>query len=535
MRVHYFILFFDNLNYLRNFNLNRESKGLIFSTLKMALATFLSRILGLVREQVMAFYFGASGVTDAFLVAYRIPNLLRDLFAEGAFSSAFVPVFTEKMQKNPQAARRLLWALLICLLGLTGGISLIIIMAAPNIVSVFAPNFSQNPEKFQLTVLMAQIMAPFLILVSLAALFMGALNSLRVFFIPALAPAVFNVTMIIAIVGAGQALWPSNLLGLNPIVVVALGVCLGGLLQALIQLPILVLKKMGPTLNLNFSDRDIGKVFKKLGPGFLGLAATQINLIINTALATSTVVGAVSWLSFAFRLFQFPVGIMGVSVANSNLVLFSDAWKRGDREQALMILKQAVHLGLLFLFPSTALLWTLALLTVQIIFERGEFGPADSLNTAQALKFYVLGLPCYGLYKIWVPVFYTLDREKIPVLASLVSIGFNIIFCILLTPRYGHVVLAIGMSLAIFLNVLIQGFILKRYLNCSWEILLNGRMLKIVLSSALCAGTVMIAMSALKLPVIELGERMMALMIYGILGHNRLYRGLDHNGGKGHD
>ena len=497
------------------------SKGLILASLKMGLATFLSRVLGLVREQAMAFYFGASGVTDAFLVAYRIPNLMRDLFAEGAFSSAFVPVFTGKLRENSQGARRLLWTLLICLLAVTGVLSLAMVAAAPALVEVFAPEFSRNPERFQLTVLMVRVMAPFLTLVSLAALFMGALNALKVFFIPALAPAVFNITMIFAIVGAGWvAHWGrEGLLGrFDPIVVVALGVCLGGGLQILIQLPILLLKGMGPTFKLDFLDRDVGVVFKKLGPGMLGFAATQVNLVVNTVLATSTVVGAVSWLSFAFRLFQFPVGIMGVSVANSNLVLFSEAWKGGNREQAWDILKQAVYFGCFLLFPAAALLWALSLLAVQIIFERGEFGREDSLNTASALKYYALGLPCYGLYKIFVPVFYAMDREKIPVLTSVTSVVFNILFCVIMVPRYGFEVLAMGMTLSIFLNVSLQGFALRRYLNCPRAIVFNGRVARIFFSSLFCVVAVRIAISWPSLPVSGIGAQVLALAVYGSLG-----------------
>ena len=498
--------------------MNRESKNLILPTLKMAVATFLSRILGLLREQVMAFYFGAGGMTDAFLVAYRIPNLMRDLFAEGAFSSALVPVFTEKMQKDPQGARSLLWTVFVCLLGLTGAISLGIMLTAPHIVNVFAPRFSETPEKFQLTVLMVRIMAPFLTLVSLAALFMGALHSLRVFFIPTLAPAVFNIIMVFTIVLAGTQLpwWKS--LGLHPILIVALGVCLGGLMQGIIQFPLLLFKKMGPTLKLNFYSVHVKKIFKKLGPGLLGLATTQINLIVNTALATSTVMGAVSWLSFAFRLFQFPVGIIGVSVANSNLVLFSDAWKRGERTEALATLKKAIHFALFLLLPSSALLWALSLLMVQIIFERGKFDAEDSFNTANALRLYALGLPFYGLYKIFVPVFYTLDQEKIPVLTSIISVAFNIVFCILLVPSYGFEVLAMGMSLSIFLNVLIQGLVLKRSLHCPGSTLLPAKIVKMALSAVLCAGAVRIGMSTLNLATLHLSERMIALILYTILG-----------------
>ena len=172
---------------------------MLFSTLKMAIATFCSRILGLVREQVLAYMFGASGVTDAFLIAFRIPNLLRDLFAEGAFSSAFVPTFVQENLKGKENARELLWALFILLGLLTLALSGVIFFAAEELIHLFAPTFKNSPEKFELTVLLTKIMSPFLCFVSIAALFMGALNSLGVFFIPAMAPAVFNVVVILVL------------------------------------------------------------------------------------------------------------------------------------------------------------------------------------------------------------------------------------------------------------------------------------------------------------------------------------------------
>ncbi len=194
------------------------SINVFLASLKMAVATFLSRILGLVREQVIAFYFGASGFTDAFLVAYRIPNLLRDLFAEGAFSAAFVPAFVEANLESKDRARKLLWSLFIILGVITFSFTVLIFIFAPEIIALFAPTFVENPEKFDITVLLTRIMSPFLFLISLAALFMGVLNSLKVFFVPSLAPAFFNITMIASILGFTHFFSERNL---NPILSVA--------------------------------------------------------------------------------------------------------------------------------------------------------------------------------------------------------------------------------------------------------------------------------------------------------------------------
>ena len=217
----------------------------LLSSFKMAVATFCSRILGLVREQFIAFYFGASGLTDAFLIAYRIPNLLRDLFAEGAFSAAFVPTFVDANLKDQVKARKLLWALFILLGSFSLIVGAFIILYTPELINLFAPTFKESPDKFQITVTLARIMSPFLCFISIAALFMGVLNSLKVFFIPSFAPVFFNVAMI-----ASMIIFPPILVskGAEPILSLGLGVLLGGLLQAFVQLPLIIKKGYGPVL-----------------------------------------------------------------------------------------------------------------------------------------------------------------------------------------------------------------------------------------------------------------------------------------------
>jgi len=321
----------------------------LFSSLKMALATFCSRILGLVREQVLAFYFGTSGFTDAFLVAYRIPNLLRDLFAEGAFSAAFVPTFIEAQTESKEEARKLFWKLFILLTSVTLILGAGIFIFAPEIINVFAPTFHEDPEKYELTVTLTRIMSPFLCLVSIAALFMGVLNSMKVFFLPSFAPVFFNISMIISMI-ALPAFFISR--GMNPVLSLGVGVLIGGLFQALVQFPKIIKMGMGPINPGKIFSKRTKKVIALLGPGLLGFAATQINLLVNTILASTTVVGAVSWLSFAFRLFQLPVGILSVSIGNSNLVHFSKAWKEGDKEEAKSLLETSYFMSLFVVLPT---------------------------------------------------------------------------------------------------------------------------------------------------------------------------------------
>lgn len=460
--------------------------SVIRSSLKMAVATFCSRILGLVREQVMAAYFGASGVTDAFLVAYRIPNLLRDLFAEGAFSSAFVPTFVEANQESAEKGRELMWSLFWLLSAVTGVISIGIMIFAPELIHVFAPAFTKDPEKFQICVNLTRIMAPFLTFVSLAALFMGALNALKVFFIPAFAPVWFNVVSIVSQLGLSGVLYAN---GVNPVYSLGIGAMLGGFMQAVVQIPALLRKGYRPMAPKHLWTARTSKVVMLIGPGLVGFAATQVNLLVTTILATSTVVGATSWLNYAFRLFQLPVGILSVSIGNSNLVHFSESWKKKDIPGAKAQLQQSYYLSFLTVMPALVMLYCFSDEMVNVIFERGKFTRESTLMTAEAVRMYAFGLPFYGLSKILVPTFYALDRQRIPVIASFASIAFNIAFCLLLTPVYGFKILALGTTLSTLVNSSIQSWVLKKDLDLSWGFFFSRRIFK-VLAATLATGLI---------------------------------------------
>ena len=311
--------------------MSSENNQILKSSSIMAVATFLSRILGLVREQVLAHFFGATAVADAFWIAYKIPNMLRDLFAEGAFSSAFIPIFTAKSKESKEQASKLLLSTAILLSAMTGLCVLLIIIAAPALINLIAPQIVKDQELFNMTVLLMRIMSPFLWLISIAALFMGALNTYKSFFIPALAPATFNIAMILSILFLRG---PLERLGFSAALSLAIGVLIGGVLQAAIQLPLL--KKNGLLIysKVKIFTKETKSILKRLGIGSFGIAGTQLNVLLTTFLANSAGVGAVSWLTYAFRLFQFPVGILGISVAGSNLVHFSDEWKSNDHLKA---------------------------------------------------------------------------------------------------------------------------------------------------------------------------------------------------------
>lgn len=480
----------------------------------MAAATFLSRILGLVREQVFAAQFGASGLTDAFTIAFRLPNMLRDLFAEGAFSSAFVPIFTQEKITDPQAARRLLWSLFILLGSVTAVISLFMFIFAQELVVLVTDDlFTSDAYRLEVTTQLIRVMSPFLVFISLAALFMGALNSLRIFFVPALAPAFFNIVMI-----ASMIFFPPVVVGwgFDPIFSMGMGVLLGGFVQMLVQLPMIFKTAYGPIAPGQIFGRASQKIVNRLGIGTIGIAGTQINILVTTMLATSTTIGAVSWLNYAFRLFQFPVGILGVSIAGSNLVHFADAWKGGERERAIETLQKSYLISMVTIILAWALLYGLAQETVHLVFERGRFSAQDTLQTTLALKAYLVGLPFYGLYKILAPTFFTLDRPKIPVMISLASVSFNIVFCLIFTSRWGFMTLALGTSLSMVLNAFLQAIFLARELKLSWRFYLDLRLAKLMVSGGLSAHLCQYLVEALKF--YELSSLLPKVMLFSLIG-----------------
>ena len=457
---------------------------ILSSSSKMAGATLISRILGLIREQVMAALFGASAATDAFNVAYRIPNMLRDLFAENAFASAFIPVMTGLHKKNPEQAKQLFRSLFLLLGIITTIISLAIIVWAPQLTLLMTDqSFSGEPYRFELTVLLTRIMAPFLVLVSLAALFMGTLNMLKFFFLPSLAPACFNGIMI-----ASMLLIPEKMeqMGLHPALSMALGVIMGGFGQMLIQIPLLFKNNFSPIGPVRLASTPIQKIVKHLGFATIGIGANQINILVTTILATGTLTGAVSWLNYAFRLFQFPLGVLGVSVANSNLVHFSEYYKQGNVKQAAKTLQSSYLLSLTFMIPATILLFFTAKECVHLIFERNAFKPEDTDMTFQALQMYALGLIFYGLYKVFSPTFFAIERPRLPVVISTISIAFNILFCTVLTPHYGFLTLAAGTGLSMLLNSLLQAFFLKKILNLPLSFFINIKIFKLIFAGIIC-------------------------------------------------
>ena len=422
-----------------------------------------SRVLGVVREQVMAAYFGAGDATDAFNVAFRIPNLVRDLFAEGAMSSAFVPTFTRHLATaGKDSAWRLGNFVINGLIVITAGLVVLGIVFAEPLVEFFAGAYREVPGKMELTVFLTRLMLPFLTFVAIAAAFMGMLNSLHHFFIPALSPAMFNVATIVCALGL-VPLMPA--LGLPAITAIAIGALVGGAAQLLLQWPSLRREGFRYRPILQWRDESFQRVLVLMGPGAIGLAATQINVLVNTVLATGEGTGAVSWLNYAFRLMYLPIGLFGVSIATATLPAVSRYVAMRDDHATRRTVADGLSLMLMLNIPATVGLMVLAPSIVRLIFERGAFMAADTVATAAAVQLYAIGLVGYSVVRITSPVFYALGQNRTPVMVSVATVLTNALLNIWLVGLMGYRGLALGTSIAALLNAAALLFLLQRRLG----------------------------------------------------------------------
>jgi putative peptidoglycan lipid II flippase len=411
-----------------------------------------SRLLGVAREMALAALFGAgSGVEmDAFNVAFRVPNLLRDLFAEGAMTAAFVPAFTRTLKRDGREAAWRLGNLVINALLLITGVAVVLgIVFAYPVTRAIAPRFGDTPGKLELTTQLTRVMLPFLTTVAVSVAMMGMLNSMRRFFIPALSPAMFNV----ATIACAFTLVPvMPHVGLPAITGIAIGTLVGGAGQVLLQWP--ALRKEGFRYRpvLDFKDPALREVLRMMGPGTLGLAAVQINLFVNTYLATGQPQGAVSWLSYAFRLMYLPIGLFGISIATAALPDIARHAADGDVPSVRRAMSQSLRMMLMLNVPATVGLMVLAAPIVSLLLERGRFTPHDTAATAAALMCYAPGLLAYSAVKIASPTFYSLRDSRTPVLVSVASVAVNLIVNLSLVRTIGFRGLAAGTALAATFN-----------------------------------------------------------------------------------
>ncbi len=397
------------------------------ATWKVSAAVMASRVLGLVRDQIFAVMFGYGRLTDCFNIAFRIPNLLRDLFAEGAMSQAFVTTFSKRTKESgPESAWPLAARMITIVTVMMAAITLLGIVFSPQLVYLLT-SFGKDtfgPDEVALTVRMTRIMWPFMLLVSLAALVMGILNSRKIFGIPALSSCFFNLGSIIA--GCGIGLWLDPKCGPQTMIGMSIGVLVGGLGQLLFQLP--ALRGLGFRFrpNWNWNDPDVRKIFSLMGPAVISASVVQINVIINSQFATSIGPSAVSALNGAFRLMQLPIGVFGVAVATVTLPAMSLAatGKLGDEFRG--VLARGLRLVTFLVLPSALGLCFLAEPIISALFEHGKFTADNRIITAGALRGYGVGLLAYSWLKVLQPAFYAADRRWVPMLVSFLAIAMSV-------------------------------------------------------------------------------------------------------------
>jgi putative peptidoglycan lipid II flippase len=454
-------------------------------------ATLASRVLGLARDTVLAAVFGAGNEMDAFVVAFRIPNLVRELFAEGAMSAAFVPTFTKHLTLRGKASA---WKLgnnvLNALLVVTGVLVIVGFVATRPLVTAYAGDYAAVSGKLDLTITLARVMLPFLTLAAIAAAIMGMLNSLRHYFIPALAPAAFNV----ATIACALLLTPvMTAFGQPRIMAIAIAAILGGLGQIAVQWPALRAEgfRYAPTLDRH--DPGLREVVMLMGPGTLGLAATQINLLISTQLAVGQGTGAVSWLQYAFRLMNLPIGLFGVSIATAVLPAVARHAAIDDRQAVSQTIARGITLMLMVNVPASVGLFLLATPIVQLLLERGHFLHADTVATAAAVQCYAIGLVGYSAARIASPVFYALQRSRVAVILSTVTIAVNLAFSLILVRWIGFRGLAIATSLAAIVHGVLALVLLRRQLGRIGGGRLAMSFIKIAAASAVMALVVTVA------------------------------------------
>ena len=421
--------------------------------------TLLSRVFGFLRDLVIATMFGSSAAADAFLVAFRIPNVQRRLLGEGALTAAFVPIFSQELQNDqPERAWEFtsqLFTILFFVLILSSGLTMIF---TPQVISVLAPGFSNDPEKFNLTIELTRWMAPFLIFIGLAALCMGILNACGLFALPAAAPVMLNISMI------ASAILFSPLMT-RPIFGLAIGVLIGGAMQLAFQIPTAIRKGLRFTLSINLRHSLIIRFGKLMLPAIFGLAVYEINILVDTILASLLPEGSVSYLYYGNRLVQLPLGVFGVGLGVAILPMLSEQSARNDFFEFRETLSFGVRLILFISLPATLGLILLRTSIVNALWERGAFTSTTTEGTVVALLYYAVGLCAFAGIKIIAAGYYSLQDTKTPMRIGVWSMLLNIVLNLILMGPLKHGGLALATSLSAIFNCLMLIFFLRKRLG----------------------------------------------------------------------
>jgi putative peptidoglycan lipid II flippase len=457
--------------------LNTRAAGVV------GLAVMCSRILGLIREQVCAALFGGGGAMDAFTAAFRIPNLLRDLFAEGALSTAFVATFSKTaVRSNDAAAWQLANKIATMAAVVLGSLCVLGIVFSPQLVATLAPGF--NPAKAALTVTLTRVMFPFILLVSLAALVMGMLNAKNVFGMPAMASSFFNVGSIVGGVFLGY--WLDPHFGPLALYGLAIGTLIGGGLQLAVQLP--HLHRLGFRYHPDFQWRDPGvsAVLSLMGPSVIAASTTQFNVLINSIFASHLGDGPIFWLAIAFRLMQLPLGLFGVALGTVTLPLLSRLVAQGNLPGFRAELSRGMRLACLLTIPCSVGLIMLAEPIVSVLYQHGRFNAHHTAEAAGALRYYAIGLAGYAALKVLVNAFYALDQRRTPMYVSFFAVALNLLLNWIFTRElgWGHRGLAFSTGCVATCNFIVLYALMHRRLKRLETRRMSTLLVKATLASA---------------------------------------------------
>ncbi|NRA74141.1 MAG: murein biosynthesis integral membrane protein MurJ [Rickettsiales bacterium] len=445
--------------------------SLIFSTL-----TFLSRIFGFIRDVLIASFFGTSIFADVFTVAFRLPNLFRSTFAEGAFSAAFVPIFSKKLSHDGKGKALSFASNIFAILVIILFVMVIMLeVFMPVVIGAIAPGFKSDPYKFELTVFLTRITTPYLFFISLVAFYSCILNSMNKFFALAFSPVILNIVMIIGLSSFGKV-------PLDKVIIAGWTVFIGGIIQLLVIIMTVINKKAFPAIKKpNLYGSDVKRFFKNITPAFLSSSVTQLNIWIGTIIATS-ISGAASIIYFADRIVQLPISLIGVSIGIVILPQLSKAIKAERYEQANFLQNRAIEISLIFSLPCLISAFILAKPIVYILFQRGAFSSMDTFKTAPALLTLALGIPAYVINKIIVSNFFANEKTKAPLKIALVCLIVNVIGNLILIRYLGHIGITITTAFTGWLNtILLIVFSYKRNLF-RFDYMIRIKFLKICLS-----------------------------------------------------
>ncbi len=458
-----------------------KSRSLLRSGLLVSVCTFLSRILGLARDSALAYVLGASASADAFYVAFKIPNFFRRLFAEGAFAQAFVPVLSDyRVNHGHDAVRELVAAV-------TGSLALVLLLvtavfmaAAPWVVFVFAPGFADNAAQSELSATLLTVTFPYLLFISLTALAGGILNSHGEYGVPAITPIFLNISLLVATLGFARTAGQAEL-------AVAWGVFFAGLIQLLFQVPFLARLKLLPRPTFGFSHPGVKRILLLMGPALFGVSVSQINLLLDTVLASFLETGSITWLYLSDRLYELPLGIFAIAISTVILPSLSRSFAGEKGQRFADTLDWGLRVLLLIAIPSSIALFVLAKPLIATIFYRGELTVGDVEMAARSLQAYSLGLVFMMLIKVLAPGYYSRQDTKTPVKVGIIAMVANMVFNLILVWPLGHVGLALATSLSAALNAGLLWWGLRRdgyhVFSRQWWVLL-----RVLLVGVACLG-----------------------------------------------